>query len=742
MSIEPPDKHQFSSEPGFLVADDEQRGLSMRSHVPVDYNGATEYRDPIQEATGNGYGYTMADLWEGSTYVFGAGTVTRPSVAVGENDSGLYSIAAGNVGLTIDGVLVSDWNATRQRLNTTISLQFGDDVSLSRGAANRLDLATGDDFNIVLGAFQIGATTVFESDRDLAVSLIPNADNALTIGSSARRFSTINFGTSLNWFGSVGAANPVFVVGDDGAGNVSVSFGLGGASAVDITLLRGAADRLDLASGDSLNLLSGSVTANTLNLKNSTLQIVLDSDAAVNTGTITMAALTAARTWTLQDATGTIYQTGGTDVAIADGGTNSSAALSNNRIIVSSGGAIVEAGAMTNGQLLIGSTGAAPVVASLTAGANITITPGAGSITIAATAGGGNTLDQSYDQGGAGAGRTITVDSGAVQLTAGGTTVGGFTMDGSRTIASAAGAIWNEMLIDADVSLSGSTNVTTATGFNMVTLNRPIITDAGTITSITNAATFYIGGDPVPSGLTITNGYALWVDAGVTRLDGQAQGADGTAAAPQWSFASDPNTGMYSVAADNMAISVGGVARLQIGSTFYTINQGVATSGSSAKWLYNAGAHTSLSTGLEVVDVHWDLSRVVQHAAGNYATQRAFVIEEPTYSFTSASTITDAATFAVRAQPTAGTNATLTNSYAVWVQAGRIAADGGILIGAEPTGVSGKVGYTNTVDNSANNIGIGTILMKGATSRNTSGFLKILDGTTARYVPYFDAITG
>ena len=66
-----------------------------------------------------------------------------------------------------------------------------------------------------------------------------------------------------------------------------------------------------------------------------------------------------------------------------NGGTNTNAALSNNRIMVSSGSAIREAGAMTNGQLLIGSTGAAPVVANLTAGANVSITNTAGAITIA-----------------------------------------------------------------------------------------------------------------------------------------------------------------------------------------------------------------------------------------------------------------------------------------------------------------------------------------------------------------------
>lgn len=73
---------------------------------------------------------------------------------------------------------------------------------------------------------------------------------------------------------------------------------------------------------------------------------------------------------------------------IANGGTNSSTALNNNRIMVSSGGAIVEAAALTNGQLLIGSTGAAPVASTLTSGTNITITNGAGSITVAATGSG------------------------------------------------------------------------------------------------------------------------------------------------------------------------------------------------------------------------------------------------------------------------------------------------------------------------------------------------------------------
>jgi len=69
---------------------------------------------------------------------------------------------------------------------------------------------------------------------------------------------------------------------------------------------------------------------------------------------------------------------------IIRGGTNSGTALNNNRIMVSSGGAIVEAAALTNGQLLIGSTGAAPVAANITVGAlaSLTVSNGAGSIVI------------------------------------------------------------------------------------------------------------------------------------------------------------------------------------------------------------------------------------------------------------------------------------------------------------------------------------------------------------------------
>lgn len=74
-----------------------------------------------------------------------------------------------------------------------------------------------------------------------------------------------------------------------------------------------------------------------------------------------------------------------TVLPIAQGGTNSNTALNNNRIIVSSAGALVEAATLANGQLLIGSTGSAPVASTLSQGTGVTITNAAGSVTIRKT---------------------------------------------------------------------------------------------------------------------------------------------------------------------------------------------------------------------------------------------------------------------------------------------------------------------------------------------------------------------
>lgn len=85
-----------------------------------------------------------------------------------------------------------------------------------------------------------------------------------------------------------------------------------------------------------------------------------------------------------------------------------------------------------------------------------------------------------------------------------------------------------------------------------------------------------------------------------------------------------------------------------------------------------------------------------------------------------------------------------------WDQATRndvtVNADGVQVIGLQAAGDRGgkasTVEVTNVSDVTANSTGVGSIKFKGTTSRDSVGFVKVYIGTTAYYVPVFDAITG
>lgn len=89
----------------------------------------------------------------------------------------------------------------------------------------------------------------------------------------------------------------------------------------------------------------------------------------------------------------------------------------------------------------------------------------------------------------------------------------------ASTIASGASAVLDDFKIAAaTTTVTGTTGITTAKGFNKVSIYKPTITDSSAIT-ITNAAALYIEDAPAVGGLaTITNPYALWVGSGNVRI--------------------------------------------------------------------------------------------------------------------------------------------------------------------------------------------------------------------------------
>jgi hypothetical protein len=121
------------------------------------------------------------------------------------------------------------------------------------------------------------------------------------------------------------------------------------------------------------------------------------------------------------------------------------------------------------------------------------------------------------------------------------------------------------------------------------------------------------------------------------------------------------------------------------------ISQGISTSGSPTLLTVTAAAHTTLTASTEATDVNFNLARTVQFATGALTTQRAMRIQAPTYSFVGGSTITTASTLSISGPPVAGTNATITNAYALNVESGKIRAVGGLVVGTTD-------GFNNSLD--------------------------------------------
>jgi hypothetical protein len=200
---------------------------------------------------------------------------------------------------------------------------------------------------------------------------------------------------------------------------------------------------------------------------------------------------------------------------IANGGTNSSTALNNNRLMVSSGGSIVEASALTNGQILIGSTGAAPVAATLTAGSGVSITNTAGGISIAATGSGGTVTSVGMTGPGGifSVANSPVTGAGTLSESVAGTSGGIPYFSNGTTLSSSNALSANSIMIGGGAGVAPSTTT--------VTLSNTAMTFAGA-GQIASTGTLSLTGGNVGIGTTSANS-ALEVN-GTERLDGSTSG--------------------------------------------------------------------------------------------------------------------------------------------------------------------------------------------------------------------------
>jgi len=113
-----------------------------------------------------------------------------------------------------------------------------------------------------------------------------------------------------------------------------------------------------------------------------------------------------------------------------------------------------------------------------------------------------------------------------------------------------------------------------------------------------------------------------------------------------------------------------GIGTAAVSNIEETILQPVRTTGSPNIVKVTGGAHTTLTASTQASDIFFDLARSVQFSTGPLAYQGAFRTTAPTYTAVGATTITTAATVSISAAPTAGTNVTITNAYALDVVSG------------------------------------------------------------------------
>jgi hypothetical protein len=117
-------------------------------------------------------------------------------------------------------------------------------------------------------------------------------------------------------------------------------------------------------------------------------------------------------------------------------------------------------------------------------------------------------------------GNTLTLDAAAVTSVVSSASVAWNFTSGSKTgTPSTTGTIANwSALAYTDSATAGSG---TATNYVGVAIQAPTLAASNTLVTTTHAATLYVAASPTAStNETITNGYAIWADAGITRLDG------------------------------------------------------------------------------------------------------------------------------------------------------------------------------------------------------------------------------
>lgn len=145
-------------------------------------------------------------------------------------------------------------------------------------------------------------------------------------------------------------------------------------------------------------------------------------------------------------------------------------------------------------------------------------------------------------------------------------------------------------------------------------------------------------------------------------------------------------------ASNSIIFSMNGTTAMKINNsavqTQFQANRNDVNNPALTHFLYTNPVDVLMTASTEVIPINWNINVTRQHNTGALTLQRDFLIQGASDSFVGASTLTDGATFAATYK-SAGTNATVTNSSAIYVAtqalSGTVTNAYGINISA-PTG--------------------------------------------------------
>lgn len=116
-------------------------------------------------------------------------------------------------------------------------------------------------------------------------------------------------------------------------------------------------------------------------------------------------------------------------------------------------------------------------------------------------------------------------------------------------------------------------------------------------------------------------------------------------------------------------------------NTYHAFTQAAHTGGQPVLFSYTGGAHTTMLNGGSIAEASINLARTIQWNGNNAVTSyRGLYIQSPTLAATnSGQVVTTASTLSISGAPVSGTNNTITNAYALNIEAGNSFSAGKIV---------------------------------------------------------------